>query len=263
MKATGCAKRWVLLGLIATALVTCPCSLLATILYQANDVTWQGGGAIPSVTLSQPMTKTDTYYIQYTVELTSSVPPWTGPPQDPNNRNASYPNVALANATNGGASFLFYLGGGYNSDYLFTSGFSTSTWNSNQFAASDALPALTRVSTGLVAQYSTVEYGVVKYQVDITLNMGAGTYDYGVSKLNGSGTVLESVTLSGLQIDKGNYWNNNSSFSTLNFQSSTSQMTAHFDSIVVSTTPIPEPGTFVLAGLGISLVCVARRRRQG
>lgn len=260
MKPTSCAKIFFLLGMFAAAFLAAPSSLMATILYQASDVTWQGGGTIPSVTLSQPMTKTDTYYIQYTVELTSSVPPYTG--GDPNNKNASYPNVALANATNGGAAFLFYLGGGYNSDYLFTSGFSTSTWNSNQFAASDALPASTRVSTGMVAQYSTVQYGVVKYQVDITLNMGAGTYDYGVSKLNGSGTVLESVTLAGLQLEKGNYWNNNSSFSTLNFQSSTSQMTAHFDSIVVSTTPIPEPGTFVLAGLGISLVCLSRRRRK-
>jgi hypothetical protein len=84
-----------------------------------------------------------------------------------------------------------------------------------------------------------------------------------VTKLNGSGVVLDQVTLAGLDLEKGNYWNNNSSFSTLNFQSSTSQMTANFDSIIVSTTPIPEPGTFVLVGLGTALVCFSRRRRNG
>lgn len=245
------------------ALLFVPLSAKATVLFQANDVTWQGGTTPPAITLSQPLTKTDTYYIQYTVELTSSVPAYTGPPQDPNNRNASYPNVALANATNGGAAFLFYVGGGYNSDFLLSTGFTTSTWNTNQFSASDATSGNTSTltSTGMIAQYSTSEYGVVKYQVDLTLNMAAGTYVYEVTKLNGSGTVLDQETLTGLDIMKGNYWNNNTTFSTLAFQSSTSQMTAHFDSIVVSTTPIPEPGTFVLVGAGVAFFCLSRRRR--
>lgn len=252
------------MGLVALFLA--PAGGMATVLYQANDITWQGGGTIPSVNLTQPMNKTDTYYVQYTVELTSSVPPWTGPPQDPNNRNASYPYVAQANGTNGGAAFLFYLGGGYDSDFMLSTGFTTSTWQTNQFSATDGTggSGSTRVSTGMVAQYSTAEYGVVKYRVDMTLRMGAGTYDYQVTKLDGSGAVIGQATLTNLDMVKSNYWNNNSSFSTLRFQSSTSQMTAHFDSIIVSTEqiPIPEPGTFALAGAGLALVCFSRRRRK-
>lgn len=256
-------KNKFLRGLMVVLFV--PGSVMATVLYQASDLTWQGGSSNLTITLSSPMTKTDTYYIQYTVELTSSVPAYTGPPQDPNNRNASYPNVALANATNGGAAFLFYAGDNYTDYNLFSTGFSTSTWNSNQFAASDG-SASTRVSTGMVAQYSTAEYGVVKYQVDLTLNMASGTYDYSVTKLDGSGDVLDQETLSGLDLNTtGNYWdsnNPNKTFNKLVFQSSTSQMTAHFDSIIVSTQPIPEPGTFVLAGAGVALVSLSRRRRK-
>lgn len=249
-------------ALLLTFLIalSAPGLLNAAVLYEAHDVTWQGGGSIPSITLSQPMTKTDTYYIQYTVSLTSTVPPVV-PGQDPNNRNSAYPYVNMANSTNGGAAFLFYIGGGYNSDYLLTSGFTTSTWHTNQFTASnDSILA----STGMVAQYSTPEYGEVKFQVNLKLDMATGTYDYGVAKLDASGKIVDEKVLSGLKLSKGNYWNNNNTFSTLNFQSSTSQMTAHFDSIIVSTgpIPIPEPGSFVLAGLGAALLGVSRRRRK-
>jgi hypothetical protein len=231
----------------------------AAILYQASNVTWTGGGAPPAVTLSTPISKTDTFYIQYTVELTSSVPAYTG--GDANNKNSSYPYVAQANATNGGAAFLFYLGGGYDSNYLFSTGFTTSTWHTNQFSASNGA---TKTPTGMVAQYSTQQYGAVKFQVNMAVDMKGGTYSYTVNKLNASGAVIQTATLSGLNLDKGNYWNNNSTFSTLTFASSTSQMTSKFDSIIVSTTPIPipEPGTFVLAGMGATLLGLSRRRRK-
>jgi hypothetical protein len=239
-----------------------PVAVQAAILYEAHNITWQGGASVPPLSLSAPLTKTDTYYIQYTVELTSSVPPVI-PNVDPNNRNPDYPYVPQANSTNGGAAFLFYIGSGYNSDYLVSTGFTTSTWHSNQFSANDG--ASDRTSTGMVAQYSTAEHGVVKFQVGLTLNMSAGTYDYTVTKVNGSGAVLQSVTLSGLDLAKGNYWNNSSSFNNLVFQSSTSQLTARFDSIIVSTDPIPvpEPGSFALAGLGATLLWMSRRRRKG
>jgi|GEM_PF-4017305 hypothetical protein len=244
-----------------------PGLLEATVLYEAFNVEWSGGGSALPITLSQPMTKTDTYYIQYTVSLTSTVPPVI-PNVDPNNRNSAYPYVNLNNNTNGGAAFLFYLGGGYNNDFLFSTGFTTSTWNTNEFSATDATGpnSANRVSTGLVAQYSTPEYGTVKYEVTMIVNMGAGTYDYLLTKLDGSGNVLDQSALMGLDLVKGNYWNNNQTFSNLMFQSSTSQMTAHFDHIIVSEgpfpVPIPEPGTVVLAGLGAALLGLSRRRRR-
>jgi len=258
-------KRTFFLSLMAAFLA--PLSMDAAILYQASNVTWVGGSSNLAVTPSTPMTKTDTYYIQYTVEITSSVPP--GP--DGNTQNPAYPDVRYpANAPNGGGAFRFVLGANDNDANLLMTGFSTSSWQTNQWTATNGNQN-TLASTGMVAKYSTPNsqtYPVVKYQTDITLNMSSGKYDYTVTQLDGQGNIVGTpVTLTGLGVNKGNYWDNNSpnkTFSQLFFESSTTQMTMHFDRIIVSTDPIPvpEPGTFVLAGAGIAFLSLSRRRRK-
>ena len=252
------------------AAVLTPLSMQAAILYQATNVTWAGGSSNLAVTPSTPMTKTDTYYIQYTVEITSSVPPGS----DGNIQNPVYPDVRNpANAPNGGGAFRFVLGANDNDANLLMAGFSTSSWHTNQWTATNGNQN-TLVSTGTagVVKYSTRNsqtYPVVKYQTDITLNMSSGKYDYKVTQLDGQGNIVGTpVTLTGLGLNKGNYWDNNNpnkTFSQLFFESSTTQMTMHFDRIIVSTDPIipvPEPGTTVLAGAGIAFLSLSRRRRK-